>query len=77
MNQISIKSSACNTPEVKIAQNRNKTCGKKLWVVTYLDFLHARIIYDGTLKKFHGNLSGTIFCKLQYAIFRYILNSTR
>ena len=61
MNQISIKSSACNTPEVKIrrkiARNGNKTCGKKIFsiwkfcAVTYLDILHARIIHNGTLNK--------------------------
>jgi len=60
MNQISIKSSACNTPEVKIqrkiVRNGNNLREKivsisKFGVVTYLDFLHARIIHDGTLNK--------------------------
>ena len=61
MNQISIKSSARNTSEVKIrrsiARAGNKACGKKLSLsrkfcsVTYLDFLHARIIHDGTSDK--------------------------
>ena len=60
MNQISIKSSACNTPEVKIRlgvkspEMEIKPAEKivsipKFCAVTYLDFLHARIIHDGTL----------------------------
>ena len=60
MNQISIKSSACNIPEAKIqrkiARNGNTTCRKKFSLskfraVTYLDFLYARIIHDGTLNE--------------------------
>ena len=44
MNEISIKSSSRNTPEVKISKS-------------YLDFLHARIIHDGTSNK---NVSGKV-----------------
>ena len=57
MNQISIKSNACNTPEVKIrrkiTRNGNKTSILKFCTVTYLylAFLYARIIHDGTLYK--------------------------
>ena len=51
--QISIKSSACNTPEVKIqckiARNGNKKLAKKKCL--YLEILHARIIHDGTINK--------------------------
>ena len=61
MSQISIKSSACNAPELriqrKIVRNGNKNCTKKIVSiskfcgVTYLDFLHAGIIHDGALNK--------------------------
>ena len=66
MNQISIKSSARNTPEVKTRRKTvrtgNKPAGKivfnsKFCSVTYLEFLHARIIRHGTSnKKFSGKV---------------------
>ena len=56
MNQISVKSGACKTPEVKIRRKTEIKPAEKIvfiskfCAVTYLDFLHARIIHDGTLK---------------------------
>ena len=70
MNQISIKSSAHNTPEVKLRRkiartgNTKKNLRKKFVFilkfrsVTYLDFLHTHIIHNGT--NYNKKVSGKV-----------------